>query len=206
MQAPIVITPADLQIGCEAYHVNEPRDSIYKVAYSLLQMWWGDIPQVVDALSVLLLIWNARYYQWNNFYLNGTSLEQCLTANWPAIGGFHVRDIMSFVPADQPAIQHLFSSFLQALQINVGNRVRTSPVGVSKALHLLAPGFFPLWDTEIATAYGFNHLGGAGEYLRFLAEIRRIAGALQHAPQVPGRTLVKQIDEYNFARFTQHWI
>lgn len=206
MQAPIVITLAELQRGCTAYRANEPRDSIYTVAYTLLHQWWGNLPRVVDALTVLLLVWNARYYQWNNFYLDGTRLERCLTAKWPAIDSFHRRDIMSFVPADQPAVRHLFDSLLQALQINVGNLLRTSPVGVAKALHLLAPAFFPLWDTDIAAAYGCNPLGGAGEYLRFFAEIRRIAAGLRGASQVPGKTLVKQIDEYNFARFTKHWI
>ena len=206
MHVPVVVTLADLQRGCTAYRENEPRDSIYMVAYSLMQQWWGDVPRVVDALTVLLLVWNARYYQWNNFYLDAEHLEQCLRANWQAIEDFHDRDIMSFAPADGPSIQNLFDSLRQALQINVGDSVRTSPIGVAKTLHLLAPSFFPLWDTEIASAYGCDHLRGAAEYLRFFGEIRRIAAELQGVPKVPGRTLVKQIDEYNFARFTKHWI
>jgi hypothetical protein len=30
---------------------------------------------------------------------------------------------------------------------------RESPVAVSKALHLLAPSFFPMWDNDISRAY-----------------------------------------------------
>ena len=41
-------------------------------------------------------------------------------------------------------------AFLEALE--GGNR--KSPAATSRALHLLAPNFFPLWDNWIAQAYG----------------------------------------------------
>ena len=78
------------------------------------------------------------------------------------------------------------------------------PVGAAKALHLLAPHFFPLWDRKIAQSYGIS-LTTAGEnsaeYLEFMAIVLS-----QVAPHVRNGTcdgLLKRIDEYNYCRFTK---
>ena len=49
------------------------------------------------------------------------------------------------------------------------------PVGAAKALHLLAPEFFPLWDRAIASAYGvpLRKVGrNAEQYLAFIRMTR----------------------------------
>jgi hypothetical protein len=78
---------------------------------------------------------------------------------------------------------------------------------VAKALHLLAPGFFPLWDEKIAKAYDCYHDNDpAGKYMAFFLKTKVIVEAL--APQVNAgeKTLLKLIDEYNYARYTKRWI
>jgi hypothetical protein len=71
---------------------------------------------------------------------------------------FRSRNILDFIPADEPEIGHLFHALLSALSIAEGSRRGArSPVAVAKALHLLAPGFFPLWDEKIAQAYSFDY-------------------------------------------------
>ena len=187
---------------------------MYRVAMYLLQQpdWWGNITRVTDALTVLLLTWNASFYRYSGGYLNGDRLENCLRDNWDEIERFHDRDIMSFVQSDKPEITRLFNCFLNALRINTSktNAARLSPVGAAKALHLLAPNFFPIWDGEIARRYGcgFSQQGkeAGTKYVKFLEEIRVVAAALQGPPLKTGKTLVKQIDEYNYAKFSKGWI
>jgi hypothetical protein len=79
-------------------------------------------------------------------------------------------------------------------------------VAVAKTLHLLAPAFFPLWDDAIAKAYGCYYSEAPAEaYIRFCRIIRGLATSLVGVVSGP-KTLLKQIDEYNYAKFTQEWI
>ena len=102
----------------------------------------------------------------------------------------------------------LFKAFLQALRIASGkSRGRHSPVGVAKALHLLAPRLFPLWDFEIARQYRCDYVKDPAEaYAEFCVLIRDLGVDLH--PKVPPseKSLVKRIDEYNYAKYTKHWI
>jgi hypothetical protein len=76
-------------------------------------------------------------------------------------------------------------------------------VGVTKALHTLAPSFFPLWDNQIAKAYGI-YLGYVGKpenglwwprYKNFM-EIRR-----RQVASLPGvLSPLKALDEWDYVR------
>jgi hypothetical protein len=59
-----------------------------------------------------------------------------------------VRTITSLQKWDEN--KSLFNDFLEALKTPPRNdkKERKSPVAVAKALHLLAPHFFPLWDNK----------------------------------------------------------
>ncbi len=80
-------------------------------------------------------------------------------------------------------------------------------MGAAKALHLLAPRFFPLWDRAIAKAYGLP-LGERGKnaarYHRFMAIAKRQCEDLGGERAV-GQNLLKALDEYNYCRYTKHW-
>jgi len=52
---------------------------------------WGDPAKLVEALSVLLLIWNGAFYRYGNF--DEAALEINLRDNQTALNAFRERDI-----------------------------------------------------------------------------------------------------------------
>src|SRR6266849_3241798 len=64
-----VVSLSELEIECRAcaFEEWEPRDSMYRVSTFLVREWWGDPARLVDALSVLLLIWNGAFYRYGGF-------------------------------------------------------------------------------------------------------------------------------------------
>ena len=81
------------------------------------------------------------------------------------------------------------------------------PVGAAKALYLLAPEFFPLWDRKITNAYGI-WLGAAGtnaaDYLKFMT---MVVSQIRNLPKADtSREVLKLIDEFNYCRFTKRWL
>jgi hypothetical protein len=161
---------------------------------------------MTDALAVLLLTWNSAFYRGATF--KKQRMEQCLRKHWQAIQSFKRRDISTFDEQDHVQIQRLFLAMLGALERRGGRsrRART-PVGVAKALHLLAPGFFPIWDSEIAWQYGCDYTRDpVAAYLQFCGHMKRLASGLRPKIKVTSPPLLKRIDEYNYAKFTQGWV
>lgn len=180
---------------------------MYKTATFLVNHFWGDPPKIADGLGVLLLTWNQAFYRYGLFDFQ--RLEIAIAAKQPILDSFRSRDILTYSSSDDASILALFAEFMSALQICEGPKKGTSsPVAVAKALHLLAPRFFPLWDLNIANAYACRYsVDPAKTYLRFIVKIKSFARAIgnDHADD-SGKTVVKLIDEYNYARFTKKWI
>lgn len=85
--------------------------------------------------------------------------------------------------------------------------IKRSPVSVSKALHLLAPGFFPLWDDSISRAYGcYYNENPAQRYISFCKNTKIIADKVKECNIRSDRTLIKLIDQYNYSKYTKKWI
>jgi hypothetical protein len=66
-----------------------------------------------------------------------------------------------------------------------------------------------LWDKKIATGYGYNYTQRPAEqYLCFMSKMKEMAKTLK--PTIDGepttKTLLKLIDEFNYARFTKSWV
>ncbi len=90
------------------------------------------------------------------------------------------------------------SAFLDGLAISDGKSAGfRSPVSVAKALHLLTPGFFPLWDDKIARGY-YCHCSRdpSGQYIQFMKIIKGMVDSLRGRVEARGGTLLKVIDEY----------
>ena len=200
------ISPDKLREGYLAFQQKERRDAMYKTATFLVEHFWGRAPQVAEGLGVLLLVWNAPCYRHGPFDFD--ALEKCILENQELLDQYRKRDILSFGPQDDVLIMPLFQAFLHALQICDGKcKGRRTPVGVAKALHLLAPAFFPLWDERIAKAFGcYYDSDPAAKYLAFSRLIREIARELAPSVAASGKTLVKLIDEHNYARFSKGWV
>jgi len=203
------ISLADLEHQCRAFEEWEPRDSMYRVSTFLVCEWWGDPAKLVDALSVLLLIWNGAFYRYGSFDEN--ALEVCLRENQAKLNGFRERGIPSFCNEDEVDAERLFLLLLQALRRTIDGV--ESPVSAGKALHLLAPNFFPLWDQYIAPAYGCPYIGELGSvaYIAFMKKIQVIAIQLSSEMKNEGgtrkdwllsKTWLKRIDEHNYMKYT----
>ncbi|MCL4266661.1 MAG: hypothetical protein KJ069_25945 [Anaerolineae bacterium] len=192
--------------GYMAYEQYEPRDAMYKVATSLIDIHWGRPNDMTDALGVLLLTWNQAFYRYGNF--NFYDLEKCIERNLAYLETYRARDMISMHESDETRIRELFFDFLDALQIDGGkSNGRKSPVAVSKALHLLAPSFFPLWDVAIAQAYGCHYQHDpVGKYITFFKIIQQVAIQLRNISVTNDKPMTKLIDQYNYAKFTKGWI
>jgi hypothetical protein len=217
--------------GSKAFVENERRDAMYKVSTYLINQFWGKPEDITDALGVLLLTWNQALYRYGSF--SSDSLENCLTKNMKEIEGYRQRDIFSYSASDNVSIVKLFNELLEALKTE--DKGRKSPVAVAKALHLLAPNFFPLWDVKIAEE-GYNCLWGASfegsdMYLILIQKTQQqIDEIIQSYTGLSGldlnekkdtlkeicancssnlpfkKSIIKIIDEYNYAKFTKKWI
>jgi len=192
--------------GCKEFEKYGKRDAMYKVATFLISHYWAKPSEMADALGVLLLTWNQAFYRYGSFDFD--ELEKCIKDNLSLLEDFRKRTIFSFSTQDEGKIKSLFNSFLKALKIAEGKaKGRLSPVAVAKALHLLAPNYFPLWDYKIAWAYGcYYKVRPADEYLKFCDITKTIAEKAKDYIAPLNKTLVKLIDEYNYSKYTQGWI
>lgn len=192
----------ELRAGSKAFQDHEVRDAMYKTATFLVDHFWGNPKEMADGLGVLLLTWNQAFYRYG--LLDFDALENCIAQNQRALDSFRNRNVLSYTPADDDAIHNLYEQFLQALQIADGKLAgRQSPVAVAKALHLLAPHFFPLWDDKIAKAYNCHY-----KYITFVRKMKDLAELLASDVDIQstGKTFLKLIDEYNYAKFTKGWV
>lgn len=192
--------------GCEEFEKHEKRDAMYKVATFLVSHFWGKPSDMADGLGVLLLTWNQAFYRYGIFDFD--KLEKCITENWEKIENFRNRDLSSLSDVDAASIKEVFAKFLEALKIDSGKKQGTkSPVSVAKALHLLAPNFFPLWDDKIARAYKCHYNDRpAGKYVSFCKLTRNMVDGLKSCINRPDKTAIKLIDEYNYSKYTKKWI
>ena len=207
MKTKYLVDPKTVLAGSNAFRAHEKRDAIYKVSTFLVENFWGDPPQMADALGVLLLIWNNALYRYGLF--DFSALENTLRENMSTLASFRNRDILTFGEGDKRTIESLFAAFLNALKIAEGKlQGRQSPVSVAKALHLLAPKFFPLWDDKIAKAYQCHYSADpSGNYILFMTISKNMVECLRgRVPVPPPSTILKVIDEYNYAKFTKKWI
>ena len=192
--------------GIEEFEKHEKRDAMYKVATFIISHYWGRPFDMANGLGVLLLTWNQAFYRYGPFDFD--ELERCININLKKLKNFRNRHITSLLESDEKDINGLFKEFLEALQIDSGKmQGRTSPVAVSKALHILAPDFFPIWDQKIAKAYGYNYYKNPEKkYFSFCRIIKDVADKVEDYVVHSDKTLVKLIDEYNFSKYTGGWI
>jgi hypothetical protein len=203
------VSLSELESECRAFEEWEPRDTMYRVSTFLVGEWWGDPAKLVGALSVLLLTWNGAFYRFGNF--GEQSLETCLRENEAMLSAFREREIASFCEADEAETVKLFNAVSKALR-RESDGVE-SPVSAGKALHLLAPNFFPLWDRYIARSYDCPYAGELASvaYIAFTRRIRAIAVKLTAELANEGdvqkewlsrKPLLKRIDEFNYMKYT----
>lgn len=184
----------------KSFEEYEPRDLFYRAATELVGLALDRKTSltVAEALAVLLQTWNAQYYRFRRAFdaAHFEAIEAVVNANLDALKGYRGRHLLTLDADEIDRLAQLFATFELVL----------GPVGAAKALHLLAPEFFPLWDRKIAESYGIR-LGNSGEngpeYVRFMTIVfEQITNV---ANEVDIRGILKRIDEFNYCRFTKGW-
>lgn len=196
--------------GISEFCKHEKRNAMYKVATRLVKDYWGKWDEVADGLCVLLLTWNQALYRYGIFDFD--KLEQFLKKWQNEINRFRERTIDTLNKDDEDKIKTFFNELLIALTSEgKDNKMRKSPVAVAKALHILAPNFFPLWDNVIANAYGCHWRisnEASEKYIDFCWKSKFLVEYIkgQDISKDENKSYLKLIDEYNYAKFTYKWI
>ena len=196
------ITPSQLQAARAALEAHEPRDLFYRAATELVDLALKQATSltVAEALAVLLRTWNMAYYRFRKFDAEHfAKIEALLERHGPVLALYRQAELENLDPENptlRAEVMTLFADFERVL----------GPVGTAKALHLMAPHYFPLWDRAIAQAYGLSLAArgsNGGRYWRFMTTTRSQCRSL---PPNPASNPIKSIDEYNYGKFTKGWL
>lgn len=147
---PVPDLPSDNDVRAKRkiYATAEPRDLAYKVARRLIEQARGSGSEFSagDGVAILLMSWNAGFYRFRPGPVRtlAADLDQLITTYQDQFDEFRARSIATFdEAAERNVVETLYREFLAILW----------PVGTAKALHVLAPSFFPIWDTAIAAGF-----------------------------------------------------
>jgi hypothetical protein len=188
-------TVKEVEDARRSFLVGEPRYLFYKVARELIDLARRDSPRVsvAEALAVLLQTWNVSFYRFRGGFTEEdlTKIKALVSDHDAMIEGYRQRSIGSLASGEEDGLRMLFSHFEAVL----------GPVGAAKSLHLLAPLFFPLWDTAIAKAYRVNFGRKAPDgYIRFMHISKEQCRVLTEQG-APWPDLLKAVDEYNYCTY-----
>jgi hypothetical protein len=175
----------------EEYARNVPNNYeaiVPRIAKALSER---DVPGAAEALAGWLKNINLQFYRFRLEKARSlrAELEPLLTAELDSLSGFRQRLLTTLEKADEPEVLRLFGAF----------RAKLGPIGTAKALHALAPTFFPMWDNDIACGYGLS--AESSGYFQFMMLAKQQLIGLP-ADLIPGLSLVKAFDEYNYYKFS----
>lgn len=172
----------------------EPRSIFYRAAMDLVDLAIHNKTKLnlAEAIAVLLQTWNVSYYRFRPFNKEHLSdIEDLLRKHPEIINKIRQQAIEDFSDKDVEIVKPIFRDFEYVL----------GKTGAAKCLHLLAPRFFPLWDTKIAIAYKLGKGEEAERYCRFMditkGQIIDLGGE-----KAIGRNPIKALDEYNYWKYT----
>jgi len=171
-------------------------------AVSIVSDNWGEPIKMANGINLIIRRWN-RFYARFKF----DNLVKCINDNLSILEDYRTRNIKTLSEADYDKIETLFNYFLDALKRQSDGR--KSAVSVAKAFSVLAPDFFPLWDSNIAHAYSCSYFAdnAAPSYILFCKKMKLMAEKVAICvPSPDDRPLLKRIDEYNIAKYTTKWL
>jgi len=191
---PVLPSAEEVAAAHEEYLRAEGRDVVYRVAREIIERAYRGEGQftIGEGVAVLLLSWNAAFYRPRPALVRtlADDLDRLVTGNRAQLESYRTRLITSYDPgADAPTVNGLYRDFVERLW----------PVGSAKALHVLAPGFFPLWDDAIARRYRLQtspREASVGSYLALMALGKQFA-MTSNLPMP-----LKALDEWAYVRIT----
>ena len=196
------LSESDLLLARQKFLQYESRDLFYRVATELVRLALNGQTKisVSEALGTLLQTWNSSFYRFHGKFdeTHFRTLENVLEERSEKWRRWRDRSIESIREDEKDDISEAFT----ALEMIIG------PVGAAKALHLLSPDFFPLWDRTIASRYGVA-LKSRGkndvQYLRFVEITKQQVVGLGNI-KLRSQGILKLIDEYNYSVYTKGWL
>jgi hypothetical protein len=204
MRKPVSYTlkESDLLAARQKFREQESRDLFYRAATELVRLALDGQTSisVAEALGTLLQTWNKSFYRFHGKFdeAHFQALESVVEEGSEKWQQWRGRSIETLGDDEQNDISETFA----ALETVIG------PVGAAKAMHLLSPEFFPLWDRTIASKYGVS-LKPRGEnapaYLRFMEITKQQVSGLGNT-ELRSQGILKLIDEYNYSVFTKGWL
>ena len=183
----------ELKKAHKTYLGREQRERYYRQAAQALEISINGIARdsVAQCLDILLKPWNKN--QWRFHPWNSTKVQAVYEKNKALIVSARQRELPTMTRDDIPWI----------LVVTLGFRNELGSVGAAKALHLLAPRFFPLWDRSIASkGYGLRQ---DVDPFGYAALMKAVKLQWQHvgASWQPEDNPLKLIDEWNYCEYTK---
>jgi hypothetical protein len=188
-------TTQDLDQAHKDFETLEPRAIFYNAATELVDLAIHGKTKLslAEAIAVLLQTWNVSYYRFRPFdEEHFSNIEKLLKTHQHLTSDLRQRTIEGFCDNDANMVKAIFKDFEMVL----------GKTGAAKCLHLLAPRFFPLWDTKIAIAYKLAKEDKSECYCSFMKITRDQCKCLGGEKAI-GRNPLKALDEYNYVKFTK---
>lgn len=157
---------------------------------------------ICGGVALIVYAWNAPFYRRPFDY---AGLENSLRSQWRVLMPFRDRALTTLHDDDGPQIEQVFIVLMRAL---MGGRARAQ-VSAAKALHVMGPNFFPMWDYKIAhEIYNCPYYEDPElAYFAFCRRIRQRVMTIQPAWDsldkdywLRRKVILKRIDEFNFMR------
>jgi hypothetical protein len=148
-------SPEKLLRGCVKFHEMEPRDIIYLVARKIISENPDSEYHILAGIEVLLLTWNAVYLQHQLEKVRRSLENDTLKAYRTVKSDFEsLKDKrLETVDLKDSEIVNKIKSIFKAF----ASRQSIESTGASKAIHLINPDLFMMWDSEIKRNYHRLH-------------------------------------------------
>jgi len=171
-----------LKKTCRQFEELEGRGSFYDIAIEIVD------EHPLQASIIILATWNVSRFRFMvSDNRNLANLVKGLEVCAPLFEG--IKD-ETFQNTDFDEVKESVEKIYTTLSAVKG----VEYTGASKVMHLLNRNLFVMWDAYIRGAYGLGNSGK--DYVDFLKQMQQEFKSIIW--DVPGKTLTKAIDEFNY--------
>jgi len=177
---------------------KEPRAFCYDLAFEMTRKDKRTFivsDETVNGILLLLLTWNFAAPITRT--LKQAKIRVLLSKNKERIDRLKNVTICSFADIYNSDVEVLFENFKKMF----------GQTGASKALSLINPRLFVIWDTEIRKELNKKYIKGIGngetaeKYVRYLTGVQGIIKKYKLETKIKNKNeIAKKFDEYNFVK------